>query len=181
MSVHERVLASFEKHGPMTTGQLRKHVDVAWVAVACAKAARDGALVRLGGGAHSSIYGLPGQKLPKGETAAAASAPAKPRKAGKAAAGKRSAPVRKVQRKTARKAQKTVSRPPARPAGSRLRMENAALRAPCADAASFRTAIASDGAMIFLGAAAGPFELTRPESRALIEFVRTLDGAKLAA
>ena len=45
----------------------------------------------------------------------------------------------------------------------------------------FRAAIASDGAMIFLGATAGRFELTRAESRALIDFVRTLDRGEAAA
>ena len=177
MSVHERILAAYKKHGPMTTRQLRKYVDVSWVSVACGQAATQGALVRLGGGARSTIYGLPGQKLPTGREPAA---PAKPKKARKAAAKKRSAPVRKVQRKTAKKVQKTVL-PPRQPAGRHLRTEHADLRPQRADAGAFRTAIASDGAMIFLGAAAGAFELNRVESRALIEFVRTLDGGTLGA
>lgn len=45
----------------------------------------------------------------------------------------------------------------------------------------FRTAIASDGAMLFLGAAAGPFELSRAEARLAIEFVRTLDRGEVGA
>ncbi len=176
MSVHERVLASFKEHGPMTAGQLRKHVDVAWVAVACAKAARDGALVRLGGSAHRSIYGLPGQKLPKGDAGAVTAAPAKPKKASKAAAKKRSAPVREVQRKTARKVQKPVSASVREAAKEAKRFPS-----PGDEVRSFRAAIASDGAMIFLGAAAGVFELNRVEARRLVEFVRTLDAGALGA
>lgn len=175
MSVSERILAAYKKHGPMTTRQLSEHVDAAWVSITCSQLAKQGKLVRLGGGAHSTIYGLPGQKLPKGD--AVATAPAKPKKAAKVAAKKRSKTKRKVQRNTATSA--------ARPAGPHLRIRNAELRLGNAGAgkqfSTFRTAIASDGAMIFLGAAAGPFELTRPESRALIEFVRTLDAGKLAA
>ncbi|TAK81734.1 MAG: hypothetical protein EPO20_24010 [Betaproteobacteria bacterium] len=52
---------------------------------------------------------------------------------------------------------------------------------PNADAGAFRAAIASDGAMIFLGAAAGQFELNRGESSALIEFVRTLDRGEVGS
>jgi len=163
----------------MTTGQLRKHVNIGWVAVACAKAARDGALVRLGGGAHSSIYGLPGQKLATRDAGAVVTVPAKRKKTAKAAV-KRSAPERKVQRNTATSATPTRV---ARPAGGHLRIEKAALRTTYAAAAAsaFRAAIASDGAMLFLGAAAGAFELNRGETRALIDFVRTLDGQRLGA
>ncbi len=107
--------------------------------------------------------------------AAAAERPAKAKRA-----YKRSAPVRKVQRNTAKTARKKAVRAP-RPAARHLRTENAALRTPYADAGAFRTAIASDGAMLFLGAAAGPFELTRLESRAVIEFVRTLDRGEVGA
>ncbi len=172
MSVFERILDAYKKHGPMTTRQLRAHVDVAWGSVACSQLAKAHKLIRLGGGAHSSIYGLPGQKLPKGDGAAVA----EPKKAPKAKPKKRSAPVRKVQRKTAKKAQKTVSAavPAARPAERHLRMAYA-------DAGAFRTAIASDGAMIFLGAKAGAFELDRGETRAVIEFVRTLDRGEVGA
>lgn len=136
MSVFERILKAYGKQGPMTSRELRKYVDVAWVSVACSQLAKQGSLVRLGGGAHSSIYGLPGQKLPNGETDAVATAPAKRKKAAKAAPKKRSAPA------------------------AHLRTRNAELRPGNADAgkefSAFRTAIASDGAMIFLGAAAAP-------------------------
>lgn len=189
MSAVERILAAFEKHGPMTVKEARKHADVAWIGVTCAQFARKGKLVRLGGGPKSSIYGLPGQKLPKGESAAAATAPARRKKATKVKHKKRSAPVRKVQRKTAPSARRPrVLIKPEKdfratpPAGGHLRIGHADLGKQYADGpAGFRTAIASDGAMLFLGAAAGPFELTRPESRALIEFVRTLDAGMLAA
>jgi hypothetical protein len=62
MSIRERVLAALKKAGPMTSRQMREHVDVKHVAVEMAQAADAGALVRLGGGARSTIYGLPGQK-----------------------------------------------------------------------------------------------------------------------
>lgn len=107
--------------------------------------------------------------------AAAAAIPAKAKPA-----KKRSAPVRKVQRNTAiaakrpHVARKAVKLPKVRAAPSMY-------ESGTATAGAFRTAIASDGAMIFLGAAAGPFELTRPESRALIEFVRTLDRGEVGA
>lgn len=166
MSVKERILKIYAKHGPMNVTQLRKHVDVAWVAVACAKAARDGALVRLGGGPKSSIYGLPGQTLPKGEAGAV---PAKDKKP--------SAKAPKVQRKTARKAPKPES------AAHRLDLANPSLRTACADAQAgdFRAAIASDGAMLFLGASCGAFELSRAETRALVAFVRELDAGTVTA
>jgi len=104
--------------------------------------------------------------------AVAAAAPsATPKKA-----KKRSAPVRKVQRKTARKVQKTVSAAVREAAKEEKRYPSGSEAVK-----SFRAAIASDGSMIFLGASSGPFELNRPESRVLIEFVRTLDGGGVGA
>lgn len=174
MTTREKIIAALGKFGPMTSVQMSEHVDAKWLSTIAHQLAKGGELKILGGGKRSSIYGLPGQKAETAEH------PAKPKRA-----KKRSAPVRKVQRKTARKVQKTVTvsrRSLAREAPV-LRTPRADLRIPYADAAAsaFRTAIASDGAMIFLGATGGPFELTRPESRALIDFVRTLDRAGLAA
>jgi hypothetical protein len=115
-----------------------------------------------------------GKKTPPVPAAAAAAAktPATPKRA-----YKRRAPVRKVQRKTATSA----GRPGATGKAGVLRMKNAALRIPCADAGSFRAAVTSDGAMLFLRAAAGEFELNRAEARALVDFVRTLDHGVAAA
>lgn len=184
----ERILAAFKKHGPMTVKQARKYADVSWIGVCCPQLARKGKLVRLGGGPKSSIYGLPGQKPPKGDAGAVATVDtaAKPKRA-----YKRRAPVRKVQKTVL-----SAKRPRVARKAPKLRKVRADLRAPRAGrllvkretdfaatpgAGAFRAAIASDGAMIFLGAAAGQFELTRAESRAVIEFVRTLDAGAAAA
>ncbi|TAK82100.1 MAG: hypothetical protein EPO20_22685, partial [Betaproteobacteria bacterium] len=117
-----RILAAFEKHGPMTVKEAREHADVAWIGVACPQLARRGKLVRLGGGPKSSIYGLPGQKLPKGNAEAVAIAPTKP---------------------TKRKARKTIKLPLPVRRGPGLRTARADLRMPNADAGAFRAAIAS--------------------------------------
>lgn len=160
MSAVERILAAFEKHGPMTVKEARKHADVAWIGVTCAQFARKGKLVRLGGGPKSSIYGLPGQKLPKGDGGAVAPNMKKPKPA-----KKRRKTLRKSQRNTA-----TSARPD----------PNAALRAQV-DAAlkeAHRWALTSDGAFVLLGT---DTEIHRPAARALVAFVRELDGGKLAA
>ena len=158
MTSREKILAAVRKFGPMTVKQVRKHVNLALLSTFCSQLAKRGELKILGGGERTSIYGLPGQKLQTTEVDAA--------------------PVRKMQRKTPT----SPKRPRAAREAPKLRMKNAALRKPYADAAStFRAALASDGAMIFLGAAAGAFELNRGETRAMIDFVRTLDRGEAAA
>jgi hypothetical protein len=88
---------------------------------------------------------------------AAAAAPAKPKRA-----YKRRAPVRKTPR-------------------TGLQLGDQATALPPAAAGDFRVAIASDGAMLFLDAKVGAFELNRAETRAVIEFVRTLDRGEAGA
>lgn len=67
-----RIKAAFEKHGPMTTRELRAHVDHDNVAVYCSQLADRGVLGRLGGGHGSTIYGLPTQSLKDRKEPAAA-------------------------------------------------------------------------------------------------------------
>lgn len=52
-------------------------------------------------------------------------------------------------------------------------------RSPAARAA-FRPALAADGAILFMGAAKGDFEIPRSEARSLVNLVRRLSGPELA-
>lgn len=189
-SVAKRAIALITERGAIRTDQIAEAlgVDKAAIASSLGPYVNSGALVackveRPGGGMPVNEYRISaGGKLPafrqlkvkaapRAESLEAAAAPYETPAARKPAE-KRSAPVRKVQRKTARTA-----------SPGNLRAKDADLRIPYAGApaGAFRTAIASDGAMIFLGAARGAFELTREEARAVVGFVRELDGGKLAA
>jgi hypothetical protein len=62
MSTTDKILAAYKAHGPMTARECAKYVKCGWLSIATSQLAARGRLVRLGGGAHSTIYGLPGQK-----------------------------------------------------------------------------------------------------------------------
>ena len=197
-SVAQRAIALITERGAMRTDQIAEATGVEKAAVASSLGAyvNNGTLVackveRPGGGNPVNEYRISaggktagfreykpkdtGKRTPPQPVPAevAAETPAKAKRA-----YKRRAPVRKAQ-----KTVPSAKRPRVARKAAKLRKPRADLRITYADvaAATFRTAIASEGAMIFLGAAAGPFELTRAESRALIDFVRTLDRGEAAA
>jgi len=68
MTATEMIVAALRKHGrPMTVPQLRKLVKLDGLSTKVSVARQRGAIVKLGGGARESIYGLPGQSAPKGD------------------------------------------------------------------------------------------------------------------
>ncbi len=202
-SVAKRAIALITERGAIRTDQIAEALGVEKAAVASSLGAyvNNGALVackveRPGGGIAVNEYRISaggktaGFREYKVKAAESKKTPPQPVPATPAAevtakpkpAKKRSQAKPKVQRNTATSAKRPRVAHKARKA-AKLRKPRADLRIPYADstASAFRTAIASDGAMIFLGAAAGPFELNRGESRALIAFVRTLDRGEAAA
>jgi len=152
----DRIFAAYRTHGPMTTRQLRKHVPGARISMLVAQLANSSQLGRLGGTKCNTIYGLPDQHAP-------VSAPDKP--------------PRSIHRKRRQRAgggtamhKRRVKRMP------KLAKPRAATRKALPQSAgAFRPAIAADGALLFIGAAKGDFELNRAEVRVLAEFLRRVD------
>lgn len=70
MTTADSILQALKKHGPMTTAQLRGHVDYKFLSTVTSQLARKGRIVKLGGGTKSAVYGLKGQKAPAGAAAA---------------------------------------------------------------------------------------------------------------
>lgn len=169
MNLVDRIKAALEKHGPMTVPQLRAHVDHPHVPTYLSQLAKRDALVRLGGGHKSTVWGLPGQKAPE----ASPGTPTKPkakRAGGGGAAMRRKRRVKRTSR---------ISVAAARAAGIKAAKTRAANAARAA-AGTFRPAIASDGALLLLGAATAG-ELNRGETRVLVDFIRRLDKAEIGA
>jgi hypothetical protein len=153
----DKILAALKKHGPMTTRELRAHVDHPNMPTYCGQLADRGTLGRLGGGKRSTIYGLPDQKAPeKAEAAEVDKAPRaihrKKKQAKKRAGGGAVAMRRKPSLKGAKKARSN---------------------------GQFRPALASDGAILFIGAHRGEFEIPRAEARVVVSLVRRLTGDEL--
>lgn len=184
MTVRDRIEAALTAHGPMTAQELRKHVDVEGLSGICSGLWKRGIIRKLGGGARSSIYGLPSQKLEERKVGDALERGAELGRKKRKGRAKKAAPARA---KHARKRRlKRTSRIPA-----------PATPSPAArKKGGFRPAIAGDGALLFMGAARGDFELERAQARGFVEilrrltpaeldltadFLKTLDGAELAA
>ncbi len=163
MSVREKVEAALLAHGPMDVRSLAKHVkDTNHLSTIVAQLARDGVLKKLGGGTRSTIYGTPSQKLDERKSGDAlergaelgrnSAAPKAKRKAGKR--GKRLARTSRIPA-------------PATPSPAAKRK------------GGFRPAIAADGAIIFLGAKRGDFEVQPVDVRAVLNLSRRLTPTEL--
>lgn len=147
----DKIVAAFKKHGPMTTAQLREHHDHPHITTYCSQLAKRGVLGRLGGGKRTTIYGLPDQKAPETTT---------------------DAPPRSIHRSKAGKHAKK------RAGGGSVAMRRKPdLKHP---KKAFRPALAADGAILFLGAYRGDFEIRRAEARVVVDLVRRLSGDELA-
>lgn len=154
VSLVDKIIAAFKKHGPMTTRELRAHVDHPNMPKYCSQLADRGTLGRLGGGKRSTIYGLPDQKAPEAKT---------------------DKPPRAIHRKKARKHAKK------RAGGGSvaMRRKRALNGSKKAVKATFRPALAADGAILFIGAHRGDFEIPRAEARVMVSLVRQLTGDEL--
>lgn len=62
MNLRAKIEAALKSDGPMTTRQMRAHVNDERIADCCHELLKQGALVSLGGGPRSTVYALPGQK-----------------------------------------------------------------------------------------------------------------------
>lgn len=162
----ERIKAALLEHGPMTSRELRKHVDDDRVANHCFMLTQSGQLGVLGGGARSKIYGLPDQNL---------SARKEPLQAD---ASVDIDGVHKRTTKAKKKAQKKAGSKAAKKAWKTRRANAGRWRSR--PAKSFRPALTADGAILFLGAKKGEFEIPRADTRALVDLVRKLTGPELA-
>lgn len=78
MSTTDKILKALEKHGPMTTAQLREHVDYQFLSTVTGQLARKGRIKKLGGADRGTIYGLEGQKASEGAPAAPKRTESKP-------------------------------------------------------------------------------------------------------
>lgn len=70
MTTASKILNALEKHGPMSTAQLREHVNYPYLSTVASQLARKGKIKKLGGADRGAIYGLEGQKAPDGAPAA---------------------------------------------------------------------------------------------------------------
>jgi hypothetical protein len=166
MTNTDKIKAAFEKHGPMTTRQLGKRVDVPFISVFVSQHAKPGGpFVKLGGKKFSYIYGLPGQKLPKGDGVDIDAVHATTRTKSGKTKGKKAPGSKRRGVKAARKRAQVLARVQARLA-AKAAAEAAARAAP----GSFRPAITNDGAILLTGAAKAG-ELNRGEARELTEFL----------
>jgi len=148
----ERVTAVLQKHGPMTSKELREHgMEDANASTLVGQLANRGALAKVGGGKRSTIYGLPGQKA--NDAKAEKSSPIARRRRKAKNAAKRARGAVAVRRK------RTVQRP----------------------RKTFRAALASDGSILLLGAKRGDLEIDRDAARAVVKLVRGVTSAELAA
>ena len=154
----ERMEAFFKKHGPMTVVQMREHsVKDAGLATLLGQAG----FARLGGGKRSTVWGLPGQALPKTD------------------ALKRGAELgKKGQAKGAHRATRPAKRGKRAGGGSvAMRRKSPVKRA----AKAFRPALAADGAILCIGAEYGELELDKGQTRVLLDVARKLTPPELAA
>ena len=184
MTVRDRIEAALKAHGPMDVKELRKHVNAEALAAVCSSICKRGIIRKLGGGAKSSIYGLPSQSLAdrKGDDMLERGAEL----------GGKSAAKKAVKGKAAKRGKrlKRTSRIPVKPTPSPAHWGVPKSRG------AFRPALAADGAILFIGAKNGDFEvrpvdvrailnlsrrLTPVELDATITFIERLDAAKVAA
>lgn len=147
----DKVKKAFQEHGPMTLGDLRKHVKIEKLAVLLSNGLSRGAFERIAGKRPNIIYGLPGQKAPAGAAAAA------PKKA--TGGGTRVPRKAKAARKPRRIHEVLV---------------------PRAKANGFRPAITADGALLLTGAERSG-ELNGAETRVLAEFLLRMNAAGVRA
>jgi hypothetical protein len=180
MTNTDKIVAALKEHGPATTRQLRERgVKTSNLGGHCAQLVGYKTLVRLGGGARSSIWGLPGQKLSDhnpegGGVDMDARTPRKAEKKKPAAAGRGKGKARKGT-KARRKRAAVLARVEAKLARE---AREAAARQPAAD--MFRPAITHDGAITLTGAVK-PGELNRAEARVLTEFLVRMRDAGVRA
>ncbi len=149
----ERAQALFKKHGPMTARQVRD-VD-AVVAVQLKRLCDNATLGKLGGKTSGVIYGLPDQSAADVKQVI-----------------KDAPPTRAIRKRKAQKRSKV----------SKKRAARRAFKAPVKAASrGFRPALAADGALLFMGAKNGDFEIDRAHCRIVVDLVRRLTGDELVA
>jgi hypothetical protein len=160
----------------MRTINLRKHVGGASLSLQCRDLEKAGKVARLGGlGPKSTIWGLPGQKLPaagEGVDMDAATPRAKKKVAKRKKAVGGGATVR---RKYKKRQPRELSIVPGISATERLEAKlGRRLEVAKVVAGRFRPAIAHDGALLLSGAAQAG-ELNSAETRVLVAFLLRLD------
>jgi hypothetical protein len=153
VGIADKIKAAFEQHGPMTSRELASSASSAARAAASSTACRR---------RRSPIARSPPRRAP--ESAAA------PKKAKKRAV---SSP-RKAGSKAAKKAWKTRR-------ANKKRQPKTSVNGATKKLPPFRTALAADGAILFMGAKKGDFEIPRTEARAWSNLVRRLNEDELAA
>lgn len=152
----ERAQAFFKKHGPMTARQVRE-LD-GGIADRLKQLADQAVLGRLGGKTSGVIYGLPDQKA--SDAKPRETSPDKPPRSIHKRKGKRKQRIKVAKRRAARNALKSPVKPASR---------------------GFRPALAADGAILFLGAERGDFEIDRANARIVVDLVRRLTARELGA
>lgn len=162
-----KIVKALKKRGPLTVPELRKYMDIKRLAIIVAQLRAHGTLKRLGGGAHSSIYGLPGQVLEDRDKALGAAPKVRQVQPPKKAAGGAKAPRKYKKRKARNSSPAVEDRQPV-------------LRAARIVAGRFRPAIACDGALLLTGAVEA-FELNSAETRVLADFLARVDRTGVRA
>lgn len=156
MSTREKIAAALKAHGPMLFSALKKRVDASEGAISVAlsngRETDPPLFAKLGGGPRSTIWGLPGQKIP-----APKALDTQRRKAAGGAAAMRNKHGRKGR-------VKRTSAIPVKARGSRR---------------PFQVVLCSDGALLFLNATSGDLDLSRDECRGLVKAVRHLEAVEL--
>jgi hypothetical protein len=161
MKLKDRIIEALTKRGPLSAdalaGQCGSTRGLILFTVAKMKAAGD---VTATGSPRSRVYVLPGDT--RVASAASTASVSKPKKAAK------------LQRKTAKRKAKTPR------IASVLKDKGVALGKFHPYAGSFRPAVASDGALLLMGASQ-PGELNRAEFSALVGFIRKMDDGGMFA
>jgi hypothetical protein len=188
VNLTDRITAAFKEHGPMTIGKLLAHVEHQYVPDFVRQMAGRGVLAKLGGKTRGVIYGLPDQQAPAVEPEApeAAAEPDRkkraPRHIHKKKRKKAAPKARKRRLKRTPRLGSAIAKAAARKAW-KTRRANAERLADKngAKAAKFRPALLADGALLFLGAERGEFEIGALAAKAIVDLVRALTPEELTA
>lgn len=153
----------FRSHGPLTTRELTaRGIDDDNTSTLVGQLAARGTFKVLGGGKRSRIYGLPDQTSADRKVEAGAPPSKKPAAA-------------KAPRSSHRKRR---AHPKKRAGGGSVAPRRK--RAVKAPKKAFRPALASDGAILLLGASRGEFEIPRDQARSLVDLQRRLTAPEIA-